>query len=205
MKVVLIDDHEIFLLGLVSLLQTESEIEVVGEATSGEAGLALVTELEPDAVVLDYSMPGISGLEILTMLKHRHPTTRVIILTASKSESVLNEATQSGADAIVLKQDASSQLVATILAIQDSGQIISSSARSLMQRSDALAELTRRERQVLRMIANGYRNREISEELSISMKTVDSHRTNLMRKLDLHNLVDLVELANEAGLSDTSI
>lgn len=205
MRVVLIDDHEIFRLGLRSLLEGESDIEIVGEADSGEAGLSIVAETCPDVVLLDYSMPGVSGLEILVTLRHRYPNVRVILLTATKAESVLTEALASDAHAVVLKQDASSQLVRAVLSAFKGDRLVSSSIESLIGRSELLSELTKRERQVMRLIAHGYRNREIGEELNISLKTVDTHRTNLMRKLDLHNLVDLVELANRSGVLDSTI
>lgn len=205
MKVVLIDDHQIFRLGLRSLLEAEADIEIIGEAENGDQGLDVVNETNPDVVVLDYSMPGISGLELLTTIKRAHPDIRVILLTASKSESVLSEALKSGADGVILKQDTSNQLVQAVETVFRGEQIISSSIVPLVKRHDALADLTKRERQVLRLIALGFRNREISEELDISMKTVDTHRTNLMRKLNLHNLVDVVDFANKIGIIDSSI
>lgn len=205
MKIVLIDDHEIFRLGLHSLLQSQAEIEIVGEAGDGETGIKLVAQLKPDIVVLDYSMPGLSGLELLSTIKQRHVEIGVILLTASKSESVLSEAMQASVDAVVLKQDTGNELVQAIETVGRKMPFISSSITPLMARFDVLSDLTKRERQVLRLIANGYRNREIGEQLNISLKTVDSHRTNLMRKLDIHNLVDLIELANKTGLCDQSI
>ena len=204
-KVVLIDDHEIFRLGLRSLLQAEPEIEIVGEAATGEEGLQVVHATQPDIVVLDYAMPGLSGLEITATLRKKHPEIRIILLTASRSESVLSEALDFGAHGVILKQDASSQLVEAVQTVCNDEKMISSGILPLLEKASALKELTKRERQILRMIASGYRNREISEELSISIKTVDSHRTNLMRKLDLHNLVDVVEFANETGILDSTI
>jgi two-component system response regulator NreC len=205
LKIVLIDDHEIFRLGLRSLLQAEPEIEIVGEAASGEEGLQVVGTTSPDLVVLDYAMPGISGLEITATLRKKHPSIRIIMLTASSSESVLSEALEFGAHGIMLKQDASAQLVEAIRTVCNDEKMISSSILPLLEKTSALKKLTKRERQVLRMIASGYRNREISEELNISLKTVDSHRTNLMRKLDLHRLVDVVEFANKIGILDPTI
>ncbi|MEQ8955934.1 MAG: response regulator transcription factor [Gammaproteobacteria bacterium] len=205
MRVLLIDDHEIFRLGLRTLLESEEGMEVVGEAGDGESGIALIAATRPDVVVLDYAMPGVSGLEILDRIKQQSPGVRVVMLTASRSEAVLSEALGSGADGVVLKKDASTELVQALETALDAEQTVSTGIAPLVQRQDALAQLTRRERQVLRMIVQGYRNREISEQLNVSLKTVDSHRTNLMRKLDIHNLVDLVAFANQAGLSDDSI
>lgn len=205
MKIVLIDDHEIYRIGLRSLLQAEPNFEIVGEAANSEEGLETIEAVQPDVVVVDYAMPGITGLEVLDKIRKKYPNIRVIMLTASKSESVLAEALESGAHGVILKQDTSNQLVQAVETVYRGEQIISTSIIPLVKRFDALKDLTKRERQILRMIANGYRNREISEELNISIKTVDSHRTNLMRKLNLHNLVDVVEFANKSGLIDTSI
>ncbi|MBL4574109.1 MAG: response regulator transcription factor [Gammaproteobacteria bacterium] len=205
MKIVLIDDHEIFRLGLRALLEAEPTFEIVGEASNGNEGFKVVVESSPDVVVLDYSMPGVSGLEVLSQLRSRFKDLRIILLTASKSESVLSEALAAGAHGVVLKQDSSSQLIQAIEAVSRGEQIISTSIVPLIKRFNAMSDLTKRERQVLRMITNGYRNREISDELNISMKTVDTHRTNLMRKLNLHNVVDVIEFANKIGILDSTI
>lgn len=205
MKIVIVDDHEIFRLGLRALLEAEQGFEVIGEAEDGKTGLKVIAETLPDIVILDYSMPGLSGLEIMQMLRQKFPQVKVILLTATKSESILSEALNTGANGLILKKDTSNQLVQAVESVLHGEQIISTSIIPLVKRFDMLSELTNRERQVLRMIANGYRNREISEALSVALKTVDTHRTNLMRKLDLHSLADLIELANEAGLNDPSI
>lgn len=205
MKIVIVDDHEIFRLGLRALLEAEQGFEVIGEAEDGKTGLKVIAETLPDIVILDYSMPGLSGLEIMQMLRQKFPQVKVILLTATKSESILSEALNTGANGLILKKDTSNQLVQAVESVLHGEQIISTSIIPLVKRFDMLSELTNRERQVLRMIANGYRNREISEALSVALKTVDTHRTNLMRKLNLHSLADLIEFANTAGLNDPSI
>ena len=205
MKIVLVDDHDIFRLGLRALLEKEAGMIVVGEAEDTKTGLEAVVQNNPDMALIDYSMPGISGLELMQTLKRRFPKLRIIILTASKSESVLSEALSLKADGLVLKQDASDELVQALRLVNRGEHFLSSSISPIVERMDNLVNLTKRERQVLRLISNGYRNREISDELNISIKTVDSHRTNLMRKLNLHNLVDLIEFANKSGILDSSI
>lgn len=205
MKIVLIDDHEIFRLGLRALLDSQADVEIVGEAGSGSEGFKVIADTEPDVVLLDFAMPDISGIEILSTLRHRYPELYVILLTASKAEFVLSEALAAGAHAVVLKQDASGELVQALGEVQSGEQFLSKSISPLVQRAQALSILTKREKQVLRLIAHGRRNREIAEELNVSMKTVDTHRTNLMRKLDLHNLVDVVDFANQVAILDTTI
>jgi len=206
LRVILIDDHEIFRMGLRALLEASDDIEVIGEAADGESGLKLVTEKLPDAIILDYAMPGISGLDIINSIKQRFSAIKLVLLTASMSESVLAEALNSGAHGLILKKDSSEELVEALHSIAHGGQqVISSNIEPLVRRFDMLSELTKRERQVLRMIAKGYRNREISDVLNVSIKTIDTHRTNLMRKLSLHNLVDVVEFANKTGLNNPYI
>lgn len=204
-RVLLIDDHEIFRLGLRSLFNASGGIEIVSEADNGADGLARLRQTPADIVVLDYAMPGITGLDVLQKIRRQAPETRLILLTASSSESVLAEALDEGVEGILLKQDGGEALVKAIRRVSAGGRYISPMIQPIVERVHALSRLTKRERQVLRMIAGGYRNREIGETLSISMKTVDSHRTNLMRKLDLHSLIDVVEFANKTGLLDPSI
>ena len=129
----------------------------------------------------------------------------VVLLTASKSEAVVSEALAKGVQAIVMKQDAHEELLQAIRHSGNQDAYLSRGVAALAERHDNLANLTQREKQVLRMVAQGYRNREIAESLHISLKTVDTHRTNLMRKLDLHSLVELVDLANKTGFVDSSI
>ena len=205
MKIVVVDDHEIFRLGLRALLEAESGFEVIGEAENGKSALKIIADTLPDVIILDYAMPGLSGLEIMQILRQRLSPAKVILLTASKSESVLSEALNAGANGLILKQDASNQLVQAVESVANGEKIISSSIIPLVKRFDMLSKLTNRERQVLRLIANGYRNKEIAEDLNVALKTVDSHRTNLMRKLNLHNLTDLIEFVNKSGLNDPSI
>lgn len=200
LNVILIDDHEIFRIGLRALLEA-ADITISGEAADGEAGLKLILEQPPDVVILDYSMPGLSGLDIINSVRQRSPNVKVVLLTASMSESVLAEALNSGAHGLILKKDSSEEIVQALLAVARGELTVSSSIEPLVGRFDILSELTKRERQVLRMIAKGYRNREIGEVLNVSVKTIDTHRTNLMRKLNLHNLVEVVDFANKIGLN----
>jgi len=204
LKVIVIDDHEIFRLGLRALLEAAG-IELLGEAADGETGLKLILEKSPDAVILDYSMPGLTGLDIISNINQRCPEIKLVLLTASMSETVLAEALNSGAHGLILKKDSSAELVQALHSIARGEQVVSSNIEPLVQRFDVFSKLTKRERQVLRMIAKGYRNREISDVLNVSIKTIDTHRTNLMRKLNLHSLVEIVDFANKIGLNNPYI
>jgi DNA-binding NarL/FixJ family response regulator len=205
LRIALIDDHEIFRVGLRSLLESARDIEIVAEASDAASAIRIIRDHKPDLVILDYSMPGLTGLEVMQTIKERYNSVRVILLTASKSEAVVSEALAKGVQAIVMKQDASEELLQAIRHSGSQDAYLSRGVAALAERHDNLANLTQREKQVLRMVAQGYRNREIAESLHISLKTVDTHRTNLMRKLDLHSLVELVDLANKTGFVDSSI
>ncbi len=204
-RVLLVDDHEIFRLGLKAVLEKDASIKVVGQLASGAESIDQIARLQPGLLVLDYSLPGLSGLDVLSLVKRRYPEIKVILLTASTSESILSRAIGEGVDGLILKQEPADEVRVAIGKVQGGERYISAGVKPLIARFDKLLALTRREQQVLQMIAAGYRNKEIAEKLELSPKTVDSHRTNLMRKLDLHSLVDIVDLANSAGLIDRSI
>jgi DNA-binding NarL/FixJ family response regulator len=205
LRIALIDDHEIFRVGLRALLGSARDVEIVAEASDAASAIKIIRDHQPNLVILDYSMPGLTGLEVMQTIKERYSGVRVILLTASRSEAVVSEALAKGVQAVVMKQDASDELLQAIRHIDKQDAYLSKSVAALAERHDNLASLTQREKQVLRMVAQGYRNREIAESLHISLKTVDTHRTNLMRKLNLHSLVELVDLANKTGFVDSTI
>jgi len=206
----LVDDHEIVRAGLRMLFSAEPEVEIIGEAGSGEAAVAAVQDLEPDVVLMDVAMPGIGGVEATRRIKASHPQVAVLALTMHEDEEYFFEMLAAGASGYVPKRAAPDDLMSAINIVrQGDVYIYPSLARLLVKdflhRSEAGApetreELTPREQEVLTFIAEGYSNREIAEALVISVKTVDRHRENLMRKLQLHNRVELVKYAIEKGL-----
>jgi len=206
----LVDDHEIVRAGLRMLFSAEPEVEIIGEAGSGEAAVAAVQDLEPDVVLMDVAMPGIGGVEATRRIKVSHPQVAVLALTMHEDEEYFFEMLAAGASGYVPKRAAPDDLMSAINIVrQGDVYIYPSLARLLVKdflhRSEAGApetreELTPREQEVLTFIAEGYSNREIAEALVISVKTVDRHRENLMRKLQLHNRVELVKYAIEKGL-----
>ena len=206
----LVDDHEIVRAGLRMLFSAEPEVEIIGEASSGEEAVTAVQNLAPDVVLMDVGMPGMGGVEATRRIKASHPQVAVLALTMHEDEEYFFEMLAAGASGYVPKRAAPDDLMSAIRIVrQGDVYIYPSLARLLVKdflhRSEASApeareELTPREQEVLTYIAEGYSNREIADALVISVKTVDRHRENLMRKLQLHNRVELVKYAIEKGM-----
>ncbi len=211
-RILIADDHGVLRAGLRALLSAEADLEVVDEVATGEEALRLVEKLQLDVVLLDISMPGLGGIEVTHRLKALAPQTHVLILTVHEDESLLQEAIQAGASGYIIKRAAESELIDAIRAVWRGDLYIHSAmTRALLKdmsatRSKAnnitVESLTPREVEVLRFIAQGYTNRQIADMLNISVRTVESHRSNLMGKLNLHSRVELVRYAKENNLID---
>ncbi len=208
-RVLLVDDHAILRAGLRALLATYPDIEVVGEAGDGSEAIQRVKELRPDIVLMDISMPGMNGLTATRYILEAHPDVRIIILTQYDSKEYILPLLQVGASGYVLKQCADTDLVKAIRSVYAGDSFLYPSvARTLLEsylgkeENATHEELTPREREILVLIAQGYTNRQIAEILHISPKTVDVHRSRLMKKLDLHNVADLTRYAIRHGLVD---
>ena len=208
-RVLLADDHAVLREGLRSLLSLRDDIEVVGEATNGQVALEMVRQLRPDVVVMDIAMPVMDGLEATRRLKQEHPETRVLILTQHDNREYVFSLLQAGAAGYVLKKAGGAEVVAAIRSVFQEGAFLPPGiAREVMDRyiQRPLEEtgrpyLTEREKQVLRLIAEGKSNREIAESLCLSVKTVMAHRANIMEKLDIHSRTELVRYAIRQGLT----
>lgn len=212
-RLLLVDDHAVVRLGLRMLLQAEPDLEIVGEAENGAQAVAQATALQPDVVVMDISMPDMNGIEATRHIKAACPNTAVLALTIHEDERYFFEMLNAGASGYVPKRAAPDDLVSAIRAVCAGGVFLYPSvAKMLVQDYLRRAErgehpsvcdvLTPREREVLTLIAEGLRNQEIADRLVLSVKTVDRHRENIMRKLNLHRRVDLVKYAIEKGLID---
>ena len=208
--IVLADDHPIVRLGLRSVLEAEPDLQVIGEAGDGLATMSLVERLRPQVLVLDLMMPGLSGLEVARQARQRAPETRVIVLSMHANEAYVLEALRHGAAAYVLKETSSTELVQAVRAVVAGRRYLSRplSERALeayAQRAEATPldlyeTLTTREREVLHLAAEGCNNSEIATRLSISPRTAETHRSNLMRKLGLQSQTELVRYALRRGI-----
>ena len=209
-RLLLVDDHQIVRAGLRMLFMAEPDMEIVGEADNAEEALEAVRSLDPDVVLMDVAMPGISGIEATRRIKEANPDVVVMALTMHEDEQYFFEMLNAGASGYMPKRAAPDDLVSAIRVVSQGEVYLYPSlakllVRDFLGRSDAATEsvvdvLTPREREVLTYIADGMTNREIAFELTISHKTVDRHRENIMRKLNLHSRVELVKYAIEKGL-----
>jgi len=208
-RVLIADDHAIVRTGLRALLHSEQTLNLVGEATGGYETIEMVTEFHPDIVVLDMSMPDLDGIAVTRQLKTLYPDLRILILTLHEDEALLREAIKSGASGYILKRAAEAELISAIQIVMRGDMYIDPSMlRDLIEEKPKLADskqestesLTPREIDVLKLIVQGYTNRQIGEELHISVRTVEGHRANLSGKIGLRSRVDLVRYAREHGL-----
>jgi two-component system response regulator NreC len=208
-RVLIADDHGVLRAGLRALLNTEPEMEVVGEAADGEQTLRLAEELHPDVVLMDLNMPKGDGIYTTRHLKELLPEVNVLILTVHEDDSLLREAIQCGAAGYILKRAVESELITAIQAVARGEMYIHPAmTRALLDQSTAKtlpdqthsSTLTVREYEVLRLIAQGNSNRQVASLLTISVRTVESHRANLMEKLNLTCRVDLVRYAAQHGM-----
>jgi two-component system response regulator NreC len=213
LRVVLADDHRVLRSGLKALLEADGDLEVVGESSDGKTCIDQVISLNPDIAILDINMPHCNGLEALEILKTAAPRTRILILTMHDDVEYLRQVLALGGAGYVLKQAAPEELMAAIRTVSEGGVYLQSNhARLLADYNDRLSlvpqdeahakyeSLSEREAEVLKLIALGYRNTEIAETASISVKTVETYKSRLMSKLDLHSRAALVRFALDLDL-----
>ncbi|MGF6401571.1 two-component system secretion response regulator SsrB [Pseudomonas frederiksbergensis] len=203
-RILIVEDHHLLLYGIKILMSTQPNYEVVGEIVDGLSVYAACQELDPDVVLLDLGLPGMDGIDVIHQLKRRKPELIIVVFTADASEHRARDALAAGALGYVLKKS-SQQTLLTGLQTAIAGKVFLDPALNLAHVTNTpnvggLSTLTTRERQILKLIAEGDRNRDISEKLSITVKTVETHRLNLMRKLNAHNIADLVNWAYRLGI-----
>ena len=212
-RIILADDHVMFRHGAKRILEDNEGLCVVGEAGNGIELLKLLNRITADMVILDISMPGMRGIEAAREIKSIHPEIRILILTMHKDVEYFQHAIAAGASGYVLKEDADEALVSAVKAIQQGRVYVSpllaeELTDSLFQLPTASKErdnarLTVREKEVLKLIAEGKTSREVADLFSISVRTVQHHRANLMRKLGMNKTADLVKYAIRKGYTDT--
>jgi DNA-binding NarL/FixJ family response regulator len=202
-RVLLADDHGVVRKGLRSLLESEPDVQVVAEATDGKEAVRLAEELEPDVIVMDIAMPLLNGIEATARITKARPETRVIILSMHSDESYLARALTAGAQGYLLKESAEEVLVRAVETVmrgrpffspEISKFLMDDYVRQLEQRGpqDSFDLLTDREKEILQLLAEGKTNKDVAVLLELSVYTVETHRTNLMKKLGLHNTAELV-------------
>ena len=201
LRILIADDHAIVRQGLKLLIDSQPDMKVIAEAATGEAAVEQATAVKPDVVIMDVSMPGLNGLLATRLLKKRQPATTIVALTRHEDKAYVEELLRAGASAYVLKQSPPTEFLRAVRAVAAGGIYLDPSmtpqvADGLLAarpRADATAaKLTERESEVLRLVAIGHSNVEIADTLDISVKTVEVHKTNAMRKLGLTGRVDVV-------------
>jgi len=210
-RVLVVDDHTIVRDGICALLRLAGDIEVVGEAANGREALEMVRKLMPDVMLIDIAMPNMNGLEATRHIRKEFPRVKVLVLTQYDDKEHVFWAIEAGASGFISKTAASSELVSGIRSVYRGDSFLSPSAArilvedyqqeaSIRKEQDPYKQLTDREREILKLLAEGYTTRKIADMLVISVKTVEGHKTNLMSKLDIHNRTDLVKYALRKGI-----
>lgn len=210
-RVLIVDDHTLLRAGLRALLAQDPSIEIIGEAADGRDAVRAVGQLAPHLVLMDLTMPGMNGIEAVTEIKRRYPDVRILVMTLHKTEDFIHASLKAGADGYILKDATHEELRVAIRSVLQGKTYLSTNvppkgasadaAGSVPGVGSARAQLTPRERDVLKLVAAGKTSRCIAKLLSLSVKTVGKHRANLMAKLDLHNAAGLTAYAIARGLN----
>lgn len=208
-SIIVADDHKIVREGLIRLLESRADFQVIGEASNGEEAVALVMERRPDIVLMDINMPKLSGIDATRQLGKAGCPSKILVLSMHESRAYVEEVLRAGASGYVVKNSASKDVHNAIDAVRAGAsylspaitqQVVDAIARPGDGGPSGVAMLTDREREVLKLIAEGLSSKEIASELGVSLKTIDSHRSNLMEKLDIHKVSGLVRFAIRTGL-----
>lgn len=213
-KILIVDDHQLVLDGLSSIIKELDNFEIVAKAQNGKEAIEYFRAIEPDIILMDIDMPIMNGMEAMRRIKSENADQRIIILTMHNESSLIKKVMEIGADGYVLKNADRTEFYNALCAVSEGKSYFSSDvthsllnpgksvAQSFEVNPDTiqLSKLTEREVDVLKLIAEGFSNKEIGEKLFISHRTVDTHRTNLMKKLDAHNIAGLIKFAIKNGL-----
>jgi DNA-binding NarL/FixJ family response regulator len=204
LRILIVDDHAVVRRGVRSLIESQPGWEISGEAATGREAVDLAGRLQPDIVVMDLSLPELNGLDATRQILKESPRSEILVLTMHHSEELARSALQAGARGYVLKSDADQSLIAAIESLRQHKPFLTSTVTEFvlddyMGRADAsddgLAKVTGREREIIQLLAEGKSNKEAAATLGISVKTIEAHRANIMRKLRLHSVSELVRYA----------
>jgi two-component system response regulator NreC len=212
-SILIADDHGLIRTGLRALLQEVAELSVVGEAENGYTALRRVDELKPDIVLMDISLPGLSGIEVTRQVRDISPATRVLMLTVHEDEGMLRESIRAGAHGYILKRADDAELIQAIRIVAQGHMYIYPSLTSALVKDlsphvnseqAGIETLTPREKDVLLLLARGYTNRQIAEEMNLSQRTIEGHRAGLVNKLGISSRVELMNYVEKHGLGKGS-
>ena len=211
--VVIADDHAILRQGLESLIKQQEDIDVVGDASNGYETLEIIEAKHPDILILDIAMPRLNGIEVSKKIRNKFPETKIIILSMYDNQEYIFELFSSGVSSYLLKESVASDLISAIRAVYKGDFYLSPSIskkvingflqvgpEGILKRVESQTILTNREREILQLIAEGYSGREIAELTKTSIKTVNAHRNNLMKKLNIHRKTELIKYAIQNGI-----
>jgi two-component system response regulator NreC len=210
-RILLADDHTVMRAGLRLLLERHENFEVVGEAADGRAAVEIAAEQKPDVVVMDVAMPHLNGVEAARQIMSKNPDTAIVMLSMHNDESYVLRSLKAGARAYLLKDSAEADLIAAIQAIVEGRSFFSPGVRALLKEDyiyrlqkfgadDTYELLTAREREVLQLVAEGRSNKEVASLLGLSLYTVETHRTHILQKLNLHSVPELILYAVRKGI-----
>ncbi len=207
-RILVVDDHAVLRDGIRALLAVHDDIEVVGEASEGKEAVTKAQELVPDVVIMDIAMPGMDGLEATRRIRKKHPKMKVLVLTQHDNKEYILSVIKAGASGYVPKRALGSELVSAIKSVKEGDSFLYPSAASALiedylqqtRGEDPYDQLTAREREIFKLIAEGHTSRKIADMLFLSLRTVQGHRLKIMEKLDLHNRTELIKYAMRKGL-----
>jgi DNA-binding NarL/FixJ family response regulator len=210
-RVVLVEDHKLFREGMKAMLNSREDLEVVAEAKDGLEAIRCIKKNNPDLLVLDLSMPRLSGISVIKDIRPQFPDLKILVLSIHESDQYVLEAFEAGANGYCIKDASRDELMIAIDSVLHGKKYISPGVadnvlegylegRKTLKTQSTWDTVTRREREVLKLLAEGYMNKQIAEFLNISVKTVEKHRSNIMNKLDLHNASSLTSYAIEKGI-----
>jgi DNA-binding NarL/FixJ family response regulator len=213
-QIFIVEDHRLFREGLKAMLSPSQEYEIIGEAEDGLEAIRLIKKKKPDLVLLDLSMPRMNGLSVLREIKGSMPEVKILVLSIHESDQYVLQAFEAKADGYAIKDSSREELRVAIRSVLEGKKYISPGVagnvlegyldgRKTLKTKSALDTVTEREKEILKLLGEGYQNKEIADLVHISVKTVEKHRANIMAKLDLHNAAALTAFAFEHGLITT--